>query len=80
MRYLIIFTFVLLLAGCKCPIESTTFAKQKTAIKSATESAASATKYWKNYDEVQQERFLKANQKAWEELNRVYNPPQTEQE
>jgi uncharacterized protein YceK len=67
-----------LVVGCSCPIRKSTFLQQKPAVQAATESSRDAEKNWASYNEDQQKRWLKANTKAWEGLNRTYNPKKNE--
>jgi hypothetical protein len=69
---------LLTVAGCSCPIRKSTFLQQKPAVQAATESARDAEKSWSAYNEDQQKRWLKANAKSWEALNRTYNPKKPE--
>lgn len=62
-----------LVAGC-CPIDATTFKMQKRVVESAVQSARDAEKHWDKYTPNQQALWLEANRKAWEGLDRVYNP------
>ncbi len=58
------------------PISLPVYKLQQPAVKAATESSASARDNWKDYKADDQKAFLEANAKAWDNLNRVYNPPE----
>lgn len=65
---------VMFFSGCKHPISMSTYKMQQPMVKGAAESSRDAEKNWKNYNDEQQAKWLAANRKAWEGLDRVYNP------
>lgn len=62
-------------AACsQAPIDQATFEMQKVGVKAAYEASSDAKENWADYSDENKAAYLEANEKAWESLNKVYNP------
>lgn len=81
-KFALVLVVLLTTSGCslswftKAPITKPIFDLQRPAVQAATEASGSARDNWKDYKADDQAAYLKANADAWQNLNRVYNPPE----